>query len=47
LTQTLGSKYYKAPEIIKGEKYNEKVDIWSLGVVAFKLLTKTYPFNSG
>ena len=34
-----------APEIIKRENYNEKVDIWAIGVLAFKLLTGNIPFN--
>lgn len=35
-----------APEILKGEKYTNKVDIWSLGAMLYKLTTKKYPFNS-
>jgi serine/threonine protein kinase len=33
-----------APEIIKGQLYNEKVDIWSIGVIAFMLLIGKNPF---
>ena len=29
----VGTKNYTAPEIIKGEKYSNKVDIWSLGCI--------------
>lgn len=32
-----------APEVITGN-YNEKCDIWSLGVMFFKLLVGSHPF---
>ena len=34
-----------APEIIKGEKYNNKVDIWALGCIIYELCTLNYCFN--
>lgn len=34
-----------APEIIGGKDYNEKVDIWSTGVIAFILLSGKSPFS--
>ena len=37
-TQT-GTLAYMAPEIINGEKYNNKVDIWALGCVIYELCT--------
>ena len=39
----IGTLDYLAPEVIKGE-YNEKCDIWSIGVISFMLLTSQPPF---
>lgn len=39
-----GTPEYMAPEIVKKETYNEKIDIWALGVIAYKLLTGEAPF---
>ena len=42
---TIGSNYYMAPEIIKGEKYNNKIDIWSFGCIIYELLTLNICFE--
>lgn len=34
-----------APEILNGNKYNHKVDVWSMGVVFFELITGFTPFT--
>ena len=34
-----------APEIFEYENYNEKVDIWSLGVLLFEIMHKKSPFS--
>lgn len=39
-----GSPGYVAPEILRDQKYSEKVDIFSAGVVAYVALTKHSPF---
>jgi serine/threonine protein kinase len=33
-----------APEIVKGDGYNNKCDIWSMGVIMFALLCGEVPF---
>ena len=34
-----------APEILEGNKYNEKSDLWSLGILIYFLKFKEYPFK--
>ena len=44
LTDFRGIYHCIAPEILN-EKYSFEVDIWSLGIILFNLLTGEYPFN--
>jgi len=44
LDLVLGSPLYMAPEIIESKVYNEKVDIWSIGIITYMLLTGRTPF---
>ena len=42
-----GTYFYMAPEIYKGEKYDSSIDIYSLGIVLYKLMNQNrLPFLS-
>ncbi len=48
LAETLcGSPLYMAPEILRYEKYNGKVDLWSVGTVMYEMVTGEPPFRAG
>ena len=36
---------FMSPECLKGEKINDKSDIWSLGILIYYLLFQKYPYN--
>ena len=42
---TATTVYYIAPEVLDSNHYNEKCDIWSIGVILFMLLSGSPPFN--
>jgi calcium-dependent protein kinase len=44
LNETLGTPYYIAPEVLN-KNYGSKCDVWSIGVIAFIILSGFPPFN--
>jgi len=42
-----GTMLYSPPEIVSKSnlKSNPKIDVWSLGIILYALLTKEYPFS--
>lgn len=43
---TGGSSYYIAPEIIRGEIYDHRVDLYALGILMYRLAYGRFPFNT-
>ena len=44
MLERIGTPYYMAPEVVF-DSYNEKCDIWSIGVILYMLLSGTPPFE--
>ena len=44
-SEPIGTIFYTAPEIIKNFKYDEKCDLWSLGITLFELYFGFLPYG--
>lgn len=49
LTMTMtgqgGTPSYMAPEFLQNEKYDEKIDVYSFGILLWEIITQEYPFD--
>ncbi len=45
MTKT-GSVIFSAPELFHSRQYNEKIDIWSAGIILYMMLSGKHPFFS-
>lgn len=42
----VGTPYYLSPELCEDKPYNEKSDVWALGVVLYECCTQRHPFDA-
>jgi serine/threonine protein kinase len=40
-----GTPLYVSPEVLKGDEYNQKIDIWAVGILTYELLIGRVPFK--
>ena len=45
LSTFYGTPLYLSPELVENKPYNEKTDIWSLGIILYEMASLTTPFS--
>jgi serine/threonine protein kinase len=45
MTSGAGTYHWMAPEVLDGQKYDEKVDVYSYGICLYELLTRRIPYD--
>lgn len=45
MTANAGTYHWMAPEVLGGQSYTEKVDIYSFGIVMYEVVTRRVPFE--
>lgn len=43
--ECMGTLFYISPEVCKGDPFNTKTDIWSLGCILYEMCTNRKPFD--
>jgi serine/threonine protein kinase len=43
-THGVGTDFYMTPEILKGEEYNYKVDLWNIRIIIYRLILVNFHF---
>lgn len=44
-TKGIGTPFYMCPEVIQGEPYDQKADVWSVGCTCYEMATGCYAFD--
>lgn len=44
-TTFCGTPLYFSPELLSKQEYDEKVDLWSIGIMTYELVVGKSPFN--
>jgi aurora kinase len=44
-TTFCGTPLYVSPEVLKGNNYDEKVDLWAIGIMAWEMKYGEIPFE--
>jgi serine/threonine protein kinase len=43
-TNNVGSLFWAAPEVIRGEPYSERSDVYSFGIVLYEIVARKQPY---